>query len=176
MASRINYNDLSALGKGKLFLLAWKSTFGRVIIPLVNRKEYVMSSRDALIKLINNVAYEVSFETYETILLEYPYATNCKDYVRNGLSSRKDCREKCIKSKTTQRFGYIFADSYAFPSDILPLANASNTYSLLPENIIQQCRLHCLEIECHTITYFTEKDNEQNLGDSGNALQDRGKK
>ena len=39
----------------------------------------------------------ITYDAYESKLLEYPYQTDCRNYSKDNFVSRADCHEKCVK-------------------------------------------------------------------------------
>ena len=155
--SIINLNDASNMGIIFSNLLIWQSVSGLRTRVFFHRKGYLISSKDPSVTVERGHVLKLTFEVLESILLKHPYNTNCRDYSAMGLSSRKECREKCIKSKTA-RFGYVFYESHGFASD--GLYTRGNIDSGV---ITQECKRNCWQKECVSITYTYEKIKEQNL-------------
>ena len=157
--STINLNDLWNMESGSKVLLAWQSVSGFRTRVFLHRKRYLVSLKDPIVFVEQGHMLLSSFEVLEAILLKYPYNTNCRDYSVIGLSSRKECREKCFKSKTVARFGYVSLKSHAFVSDELYTRPDTHYTS----DIRRECKLDCLQKECHSFTYTFEKLKEENL-------------
>ena len=157
--SIINLNDLWNMGTGFGRLLVWQSISGVTTRLFFHRKGYLVSFKDPFVLLQRGYAFRLSFEVLESILLKHPYNTNCRDYSSIGVSSMKECREKCFKSKTVDRFGYVFPKSHAFASD--DLNTSVNTQDTA--DITRECKLDCWQKECHSFTYTFEKLLEENL-------------
>ena len=158
--SIINLNDVGNLGSKYDYLLIWKSISGLRTRVFFHRKGYLVSSKDPSVVVERGHVLRLTFEVLESILLKHPYNTNCRDYSSTmGLSSIKECREKCFKSKTVARFGFVFPKSHAFASDDL--------YTRLDTqdtgDITRECKLNCLQRECHSFTYIFETLKEANL-------------
>ena len=154
----INLNDALNIASGRL--LFWYTLSELKTRVLFHRKGYLASLKDPFVTVHRGHSLELAFDLLESILLKYPYKTNCRDYYSTtGLSSRKECREKCFKSKTVARFGYVLFQSHAFPCDDLHLRRNTNYTA----DITQECKLDCWQKECHSLTYTFEKLKEENL-------------
>ena len=158
--SIINFNDLWNMEKGSKTLLAWQSLSGFRTRVFLHRKRYLVSLKDPYVFVEKGNILVLTFEVLESILLKYPYNTNCRDYNSTmGVSSQKECREKCFKSKTVARFGYVFLKSHAFLYDKLYTKPDTHYTS----DIRRECKLDCLQKECHSFTFTFEKLKEENL-------------
>ena len=158
--SVINLNDVWNMGSGSSRLLFWQSNSGVRTRVFFHRKGYLVSLKDPFVFVEEGYALVLTFEVLESILLKYPYNTNCRDYYSTmRLSSRKECMEKCFKSKTVARFRYVSFKSHAFESDDF-YTELDATYT---SDITQECKLDCWQKECHSLTYTFEKLKEQNL-------------
>ena len=156
--SIINLNDVWNMGIIFSHLLIWQSLSGLRTRVFFHRKGYLISSKDSTVTVERGHILKLTFEVLESILLKHPYNTNCRDYSSTiGLSSRKECREKCIKSKTAH-FGFVFYESHAFASDDLYIRGNINGGV-----ITRECTRDCWQKECYSITYTSEKMKEQNL-------------
>ena len=153
--STINLN----MGTGSTRLLYWQSVSGLRTRVIFQRKGYLVSSNDPYVLVEKGYLLVLTFEVLESIRLKYPYKTNCRDYSVVGLSSLKECREECFKSKIVARFGYIFPNSHAFASDNLRIRYFTNSTA----DITRECNLDCWQKECHSFTYIYEKIKEENL-------------
>ena len=160
LQSIINLSDVWNMGNASSHLLAWQSISGLRTRLFLHRKGYLVSLKDPFVFVERGHILRLTFEVWESILLKYPYNTNCRDYNSTmGLSSRKECREKCFKSKTNTRFGYVFSKSHGFASDYLHIKSDTNYTG----DITRQCKLDCLQKECHSFTYTFDKLLEENL-------------
>ena len=157
--SFINLNDALNIGSGLSRLLIWQSVSGFRNRFFFHRKGYLVSSKDPFVLVERGYGLKLTFDLLESILLKYPYNKNCRDYSTIGVSSRKECKEKCFKSKTVTRFRYVFFESHAFASDDLYLRLDRNYTG----DITLQCKLDCLQKECHYFAYTHEYIKEQNL-------------
>ena len=157
--SIINLNNVASIGAGSGRLLLWQSNSGLRTSVFLHRKGYLVSSKDPFVLVEQGHLLQSSFEVLESIILKYPYKTNCRDYSAMGLSSLKECREKCFKSKTITRFGYVLYKSHGFAYDDLHLRYHPN----FTGDIARECNLDCWQRECHSFTFTFEKVKEVNL-------------
>ena len=158
--SIINLNDVWNIGTGSSRLLLWRSNSGLRTRVFFHRKSYLVSLKDPYVFVEEGNVLVLTFEVLESILLKYPYNTNCRDYYSTmKLSSQKECMEKCFKSKTIARFGFVFPKSHAFASD--DLYTRLDTQDTA--DITRECKLNCCQKECHSFTYIFETLKEANL-------------
>ena len=140
-------------------LFSWFSSSGSTIFVWIHGKGYLGTDRDLIsIRVVSRSRMILLFESHESIFLEYPYKTNCRDYTKIGLLSRKHCRSMCFKSKVIERFRSIIDQSHAFASDNIPLAEASVGDSLLHIKIAryftEQCENICSQSDCRYVTHL----------------------
>ena len=141
-------------------LLSWFSSFGSQIKMYVLGKGH-LDIGVHLIAIDVNARSEMRtfFESHESIRLEHPYKTNCRDYTTIGLLSRKHCLSMCFQSKSIERFKSIIEESHAFPSDNIALASASVGTALLHNQISrffgEQCAKICPQKDCRYVTHFS---------------------
>ena len=158
--SVINLNDVWNMGGMSGRLLYWYSLSGLRTRVFFHRKGYLVSSKDPFVVADRGYLLKLTFQVLETILLKYPYNTNCRDYPSTmGLLSRKECREKCFKLKTAARFRFILFQSHGFASDDLHMRRNANYTA----DITRECKQDCLQKECHSFKYTFEKLLESNL-------------
>ena len=112
-----------------------------------------------------------SFESHESVLLEYPYKTNCRDYSKIGFTSQKHCKEMCFKSKTIQRYKALLEDSHGFPSDNISLMQSE--YPWTNQSTVRYfkslCKKDCEERDCRSVTYHIQDV----VWSHGNNIRDR---
>ena len=149
--NKIDLNDLVESTEGGDHLLFWEVNFLIHVRFFLHKKNYLISQMDDYYESDFGYITFVQFETFESIRLGYPYQTNCRDYTKVGLSSRKECIEGCFKNKTVTKFGHVFFRSHAFYFDNFFLGVKEDPGDT--QHIIQECKLQCKEIECHSTTY-----------------------
>ena len=154
----VDFIDIQSRVNSFLF---WGTSSGAIVAFFFHKKDYLVSLVDEYIRCYVGYSCTFQFVIYESIRLEYPYKSNCRDYTKVGLLSRKECIEKCFKNKTVTKFGYVFFQSHAFHFDDLHLGIQGDTN--YTHDIFQECKLHCKQIECHSITYDYELLSSRNL-------------
>ena len=157
--SIINLHDVGNMGSKYDYLLIWESNSGLRTRVFFHRKGYLVSLKDSFVFVERGHLLILTFEMLEFIRLKYPYNTNCRDYSVVGLSSLKECREECFKSKTVARFRCVFFKSHAFASDNHPAELDTKDTA----DIMRECKRDCWQRECHSFTYIYEKLKEENL-------------
>ena len=154
----LDFIDIQSRVKTFLF---FSTSSGAIVAFSFHKKNYLVSLVDEYIRCYVGSSCTFQFVIYESVRLEYPYKNNCRDYTKMGLLSRKECLEKCFKNKTVTKFGYVFFESHAFSVDDLHLGIKGDTN--YTQDIFQECKLHCKEIECQSITYDYELLKSQDL-------------
>ena len=159
----IYLNDVLNLTPDYSYLVFWQVNYGIQVQIFLHKKGYLLSLIDDHYKgdFGNLIGWQ--FVTYESVRLEYPYKTNCRDYTKVGLSSQKECIEKCFKMKSVKKFGYVFSESHAFPADDLHLGIQGDPNHT--RDIHQECQLECHLIECHSIKYYCQEIKRGGLVD-----------
>ena len=152
--SIINFNDIQYLKPEDSHILFWQSQFEQRTRFFLHKKGYLVSLKDTHEIVDRGERGALSYQAYESIRLEYPYKTNCRDYIKVGLSSQKECIEKCFKMKSVPKFGRVWSESHAFSADNLQVGTLG--YSDEYYDIYQECKLDCKEIECHSLKHSTQ--------------------
>ena len=150
----IDFIDIQSLNPEDRHILFWQTQSEQLTRLFLHKKGYLVSLKDRYQILRRGNVSAISYKVHESIQLEYPYKSNCRDYTKVGLSSRKECIEKCFKNKTVKRFGYVFFQSHAFHFDDLHLGIQGDTN--YTHDIFQECKLHCKQIECYSLKHSIE--------------------
>ena len=159
--NKIRFEELRAVYYSpKRFLTSWKTYFQTEIQVFIHSRSYLVNTRDDKTIIHNKSGSRVitTFVSHESVLLEYPYKTNCRNYTKIGFTSRKHCKEMCFKSKTIQRYKALLEDTHAFESDNM-FFNESQ-YPWTNQSIVHfftgQCRTECEENDCQSVAYYKE--------------------
>ena len=157
--NKIKFDDLRAMySKPKRFLTSWYSHFESQTQVYLHSKGYLINWQDDKTEINGNSLVETSFISHESVFLEHPYKTNCRDYTKIGFTSRKHCKEMCFRFKTIQRYKAILEDSHAFESDNM-FFNQSQ-YPWTDESTVRffvgQCKTECVEKDCRSVSYHKE--------------------
>ena len=164
----INYDDQFSKSGTRFIILSGQ--YNRPICIYVLSHGYLITPTDTFVNVKSNRKLISSFVTHSSTLLEYPYKTNCRDYSKTGIMSRSLCRQQCFKTLSMKQFKDIPEESYAFQSDIAYFQSAPNENESLVqeineslfENILEQCKETCLEVECQSLVYI-QSDLRQSL-------------
>ena len=152
LQNTINYDDqISRSGNAFISL---GGQYNRPIRIYVLRHGYLNTPTDSWMNVLPNRKVASSFVTHSSTLLEYPYKTNCRDYSKSGMLSRSQCRQQCFRTLSISRFNGILQESYAFPSDLSYLKNASKDNEYLFEDILEQCKQSCFQTDCQSLVYI----------------------
>ena len=158
----INFNELQVLHvKPRRLLTSWLSFFRSEIRVFLHSKGYLINTLDDRTVVGSRSHILTSFESHESVFLEYPYKTNCRDYTKIGFTSRKHCKEMCFKSKIIQRYKALVEDCHAFQSEDMFLLESeypTNNQSIV-RYFIRLCKKYCEERDCRTVTYHTDDDS-----------------
>ena len=154
----INFNELQVLHiKPRRLLTSWLSFVRSDIRVFLHSKGYLINTLDDRTVVGSQSHILTSFESHESVLLEYPYKTNCRDYTKIGFTSRKHCKEMCFKSKIIQRYKALVEDCHAFQSEDMFLLESeypTNNRSIV-RHFIRMCKKDCEERDCRSVTYHT---------------------
>ena len=157
--NKINFDELCAIySETKGLLTSWLSYVKTEIQVYIHSKGFLINTLDYKTKVFSGSSVITMFVSHESVLLEYPYKTNCRDYTKVGFSSRKHCKEMCFKSKTIERYKALLEDSHVFESDNM-FFNQSQ-YPWTDESIVhffvRKCKTECQERDCRSVTYHKE--------------------
>ena len=150
----VDFIDIQYLKPEDRHIVYWQTKSKQLTRFFLHKKGYLVSLKDRYRILRHDNVSTISYKVYESIRLEYPYKSNCRDYTKMGLLSRKECLEKCFKNKTVKRFGYVFFESHAFPADDLHLGIKGDTN--FTHDIFHECKLDCKQIECYSLKHSIE--------------------
>ena len=151
----IPFDDLVSR-HGDIFF-TFRSHYNRLLEIYLSSDGYLTRLTGSWLNVSPGRQLGASFVTHESILLEYPYKTNCIDYTKIGLLSRHQCRYACFKSLTIRRFNRIFEQLYAHDSDNIHLrprvvSNDSISPENIPEDIVVHCHQSCFGKECRDVS------------------------
>ena len=157
--NKISFSELWAMySQTRGLLSSWYSYVKTEIQVYIHSKGFLINTLDYKTKVSSGSRVITRFVSYESVLLEYPYKTNCRNYTKIGFTSRKHCKEMCFKSKTIERYNAILEDSHAFESDNM-FFNQSQ-YPWTDESTVRffarECKTECQERDCRSITYLKE--------------------
>ena len=157
--NKIKFDELQAIYVNpRRLMISWYSYVKTEIHVYVHSKGFLINTIDDKTIVKSGFGVETSFQSHESVLLEYPYKTNCRNYTKIGFTSRKHCKEMCFKSKTIERYKALVEDSHAFESDNM-FFNRSQypwTSRSTVRFFIRQCMEDCKEIDCRSLTYHKE--------------------
>ena len=158
--NKIKFEELRTVYyEPRRFLASWYTFVKTQIQVYLHSKGYLINTQDDKSIIWSGYSIRTAFVSHESILLEYPYKTNCRDYTKIGFKSRKHCKEMCFKSKTIQKYNAILEDTHAFQSDNM-FFNQSQ-YPWTDQSIVNffsgQCGADCEEKDCQSVTYHKEE-------------------
>ena len=157
--NKIYFDELRAVYYyPRRFLTSWKAYVKSEIQVYLHSKGYLINTEDDKNIIGSKFHAITSFVSHESVRLEYPYKTNCRDYTKIGFTSRKHCKEMCFKSKTIQKYGAILEDTHAFQSDNMFFNQSEYPWTSPPTvlSFLAQCKTDCEEKDCRSVTYQTE--------------------
>ena len=110
----------------------------------------------------------ITYDSFESRLLESPFASNCRHYDREGLNSRSQCRHDCFKSHIIAKSGrtpHDVKETETIPpninvfeeDDLSSIESDQNKISLIQEHCHQQCH----QRECHSVRFVHRVLKEQ---------------
>ena len=153
-------------------LMSWVSDFGSDVEVKLHGKGYLIGVKDVML-IIEPLKYaRTTFVTHESILLEYPYKSNCRDYTKTGLLSQKHCYEMCLKSKTVDKWRSIIPESHAFETDKISLGEGLISVEVKSRTIFasRACNIECSNRDCQSVIFFVD-NKKKKTKDSLDALK-----
>ena len=147
-------------------LMSWISNFGSDVAVKLHAKDYFIGADDVMFSISPLTYVATTFVTHESILLEHPYKTNCRNYTKIGFLSQKHCYEMCFKSKTVDKWKSIIPKSHAFQTDMIPLRDglSPDESNLRTTFASKACRMECGNRDCQSVTFLVEdKEMESNV-------------
>ena len=155
-----DYDEVLSTGEaGVISYLNFKKTTARYMLDDVdvyyNKYGSVFSTRQDSVNLPIKKAHfhRVTYDTVETILLEFPYQTNCRYY--RGIT-RGDCNDDCVRKKSFELTNKIPYVSPFYDYDVGEILGPTNIteMSLILSNIRQTCSVYCSKPSCETTAYY----------------------
>ena len=118
----------------------------------IHPKGHFMTLEDLQKNIKNNTWLVMSYETYQSKLLPFPYKTNCRDYQKEGLSTRAHCRMKCLRPAILDKYQRVYSEVAAWSSDNMKIL--MNLFNIEAEGrVSDDCEMKCLQKECLLISY-----------------------
>ena len=118
----------------------------------IHPKGHFMTLEDLQKTIKNNKRLIMSYETYKSKLLPFPYKTNCRDYQKEGLSTRAHCRIKCLRDVFLDKYQSVYSEAAAWSSDNMKIL--MNFFDIEVENPVHNiCQTKCLQKECSLISF-----------------------
>ena len=99
--------------------------------------------------------HRVTYDTVETILLEFPYQTNCRYYV--GRMTRGACNDDCVRKRSIELTNKIPYISPFYDYDVGEILSATKISKMLLifNSIRQNCSKYCSKSSCETTAYYS---------------------
>lgn len=108
---------------------------------------------------------ELTYRDYQSTLLPPPYETMCRDYLLQGLISREECFESCLREKSIKRLGKLHyrLHMYSYYQRVeermsQPYRDYSVSQDYISKNIQDQidedCSIICQQKDCNTRIYI----------------------
>lgn len=101
--------------------------------------------------------FNTYYNMYSRTLLPQPYATECRDYHLEGMSSRAECFESCVKVTSLKSWGdfhdiiAIYPEYQAIKEQYLNVTSKHRIPKVDP--IADICSRQCRQKECHSEVY-----------------------
>ena len=153
---KISFQELLTVNRIRPYkVMSWISDFGSPIDVHIHDKGDLIYYEVEPIYVTRNSLEKSSFVTYESNLLEYPYKTKCRNYIKSGFLSKNHCRRMCFKRVTSKILNATNFQSHAFSNDKVPLGDLT-PLPVNPKTIMQQCKEECLQVDCQSVTYLVD--------------------
>ena len=167
--NKFTFKELSATWTDTMHcnLMSWISDFGSDVAVKLHAKGYFIGADDVMFSISPLTYATTTFVTHESILLEYPYKTNCIDYTKIGFLSQKHCYEMCFKAKTVDKWKSIIPESHAFETDMIPLREegpSSNKSDIRTTFASRTCRIECGNRDCQSVTFLVDDKGTETNG------------
>lgn len=123
----------------------------------------------------------LTYQTFVSRLLEYPYTTKCRNYASSGLISRSRCRQECIKYASISLFNAIIDDISVDSDDNFPIisryrvmdaGNIIGTSINRTEkaDITMSCENQCSQSNCYSVIDVPSVTKETISDKNGSAM------
>lgn len=100
---------------------------------------------------------QISYNSFTSIRLPFPYKTNCLDYRTINFESKKHCFEDCLLKNTISRLGKVpFSVVVNEPLDLQIISDAdikNSTFHKIRYSIEEECFSKCEKSNCKEFSY-----------------------
>ena len=154
LGKRFNYDDLVTATDGQLWINQFSFNFFQISVRLyIHTSGHVITQLHSFKQIEPQSFFAVSFKTYTTILLPFPYSSNCKDYSIFGATSKSHCKEICMKTIIANKYKILDDKFHIYASDSLPIRQDLLRNETEKEGIIHHCHKKCWQKDCSS-TFF----------------------
>ena len=159
----ISYEELESIDVQNSLVMFQFYPHTEAISFYVIKSGNVITSHDSLIVLHPGQHLHVRYTSYTSMLLSYPYETNCREYRQFGFDSRAHCKQKCIKHLAIKTFGVIPSNVNAYAHDSLPIRGRFDVFAnhSLEKSIITQCANLCHHKDCYSVKYILSESRDR---------------
>lgn len=142
---KVHYDDIFLWDYpfGTLTNIIFDEDLEAIMISISNQGE-MSTAMDLPTFILRGQFVEISYDTYESMRLPYPYKTQCRDYHRENYISKGHCKEDCIKSWYKTEKGFLPDRIRVLESE----GNYSIRYTKTNEHVIKNCSVKCSQDEC----------------------------
>lgn len=146
-----------------------KSNMTNGIIALTENGQVLRSGFYSFLLIDPSRMSTISYSEYRTTLLPVPFETKCSNYMYededDGIRTRPQCYEACIRKKTLGKFRKIYPSLSIFPNETTPAMTiyevasdfeklrSGNGESIL-RNSISECMDICSRRDCINVIYI----------------------
>ena len=153
---KVSFQELLTVDYSRPYkIMSLISDFGSAVqVHIHNKGDLIHYQMEPVYVYPNSVEKSV-FVTHESNLLEYPYKSNCRNYIKSGFLSKSHCQRMCFKRVTSKLINATNFLSYAFSNDKVALEELI-PLPVNPQTLMQQCNKECLQNDCRSFTYLVD--------------------
>ena len=154
MRQRKDFGRIFSFKFGKNFTNSLRKTG---FIPTPNHEPLAPGQKSGIVIPLTPTSFYLTYDTYRSKLLQYPFSTDCREYSEKGFVSLGDCIDSCIENKSLTLFRKLATRvSYFSNTTRIPMSPAeakkTETKATL-KGIMNHCDKKCSQRECHSVEY-----------------------
>ena len=154
LGKSLNYDDLLTATNGQLWINQFSlNSYQLPMLLYIHSSDHVITQLHSFKRIEQKSYFAVNFETHTTILLPFPYSSNCKDYSIFGTTSKAHCKEMCMQTRIADKFKVLDAQFHIYASDSYPIRQNLLENEAEGEKIIHHCQRKCWQKDCSSTLF-----------------------
>lgn len=140
--------------------IVWMLSDAVYILSAIGHNSRLDTNAFLKLPMSTRTGFTLSYNEYRSTLLPPPYATMCRNYSKEGFTSKGGCYETCLRRLSLQRMRSLHSSLAIFPNETRKMASFMTLYADkfankidLPQEVDNICTEECSRRDCSTVLY-----------------------